>query len=120
VIPITCPDAVLITNRSGFIQSMNGAAESLLGLSQQRRVRPGQITALFVKGRVEVRKALREVYPGGAPVKRVAWILPIGRVMAEVTVSMTGLDDGFRWVLRPVSVPRNSTSVGGAPRQRAS
>jgi hypothetical protein len=99
---------------------MNGAAEILLGLSHPVRVRPRQITALFVKGRVEVRKALREVYPGGAPVKRVAWILPTGQVMAEVTVSMTGLDDGFRWVLRPMSAPRNSTAVGGGPRQRAS
>jgi PAS domain-containing protein len=111
VIPIINPDAVLITNRAGFIQSMNGAAETLLGRPIRRPARLGQITVLFVKGRVELRKALREVYPGGAAVIRTAWISPTGRTMAQVTVTMTGLDDGFRWVLRPISTCR----VAGGP-----
>jgi PAS domain-containing protein len=108
VIPIANPDAVLITNRGGFIQSMNVAAAALLGLSDKQKARPGQIGALFVKGRVAVRHALREVHPGGVPVERVAWILPTGRALAEVTVNLTGLDDGFRFVLRPITLPARS------------
>jgi hypothetical protein len=100
---ITPPNAVLVTNRGGFIQSMNAAAGMMLGIAPTGKARPVQIGGLFVQGRVSLRKALRDVYVGGQPVERPASILPTGRAVLPVTVSITGLDDGFRWVLRPLA-----------------
>lgn len=95
-------DAVVVTNRAGFIQSMNGAATTLLGLPARTHAHPSQIGLLFVKGRVAVRAALREVLVGGPAVLRPASILPTGGSLLPLIVSITSLDDGFRWVLRPV------------------
>ena len=101
------PEAVVVTNRGGFIQSMNGAATTLLGLPPASHAQPGQIGLFFVKGRVALRSALREVLVGGPAVLRPASIQPNGRGLMALTVSITGLDEGFRWVLRPpVSLPR--------------
>lgn len=102
------PDAVVLTNRGGFIQSMNAAAGMMLGIAPTSKARPVQIGGLFVQGRVSLRKALRDVYVGGQPVERPASVLPAGRAVLPLTVSITGLDDGFRWVLRPVA-------AGGRP-----
>lgn len=81
---------------------MNAAAGTLLGIAPASRVRPAQIGGLFVEGRVNLGKALRDVHVGGQPVERPASIRPAGRDVLPLTVSITGLDDGFRWVLRPV------------------
>lgn len=102
---IPSPDAVVLTNRAGFIQSMNAAAGTLLGLPPSNKARPSQIGVFFVQGRVALRKALRDVHLDGEPVHRAASILPSGRGLLPLTVSITGLDDGFRWVLRPVTSP---------------
>ena len=99
IIPL--PDAVVVTTRAGFIQSMHGAATTLLGLPTRTHAHPSQIGLLFVKGRVAVRAALREVLVGGPAVLRPASILPTGGSLLPLTVSITSLDDGFRWVLRP-------------------
>lgn len=106
----TAPDAVVITNRAGYIQSMNATAEVLLAVSPARKVRPRALGVFFVKGRVALQKALRDVHPGGKPVERDAWILPTGRGLEAVTVSLTSLDDGFRWVVRPTT-PASSRRV---------
>ena len=110
MIPIVPPAAVVLTNKGGFIQSMNAAAETLLGLPPRIHARPGQIGLFFVKGRVALRTALREVLVGGPPVLRDASILPTGGGLVPLTVSITGLDDGFRWVLRPVAPPPHAPS----------
>jgi hypothetical protein len=82
---------------------MNTAAQTLFGIPPKGKSRPGQIGVLFVQGRVALQKALRDVHVGGEPVHRPASILPTGRDRLGLTVSITGLDDGFRWVLRPVT-----------------
>lgn len=115
LIPVL-PDAVVVTNRAGFIQSMNSAATTLLGLPPRLHAHPSQIGLLFVEGRVGVRTALREVLVGGPAVTRPASILPTGRARLPVTVSITSLDDGFRWVLCPVP-PRLRPVRGHAARR---
>ena len=113
------PDAVVVTNRAGFIQSMNAAAGTLLGIPPSNRARPGQIGSLFVKGRVAVRTALRQVLVGGPAVLRPASILlTTGSGLQPLTVSITGLDDGFRWVLLPASTTPRPSLRGGAARHR--
>lgn len=110
---IPTPDAVVLTNRAGFIQSMNAAAGTLLGIPPTSKARPGQIGVLFVQGRVALRKALRDVHLDGEPVHRAASILPTGRGVLPLTVSITGLDDGFRWVLRPTMPPAHPSRQPG-------
>lgn len=113
------PEAVVVTNRGGFIQSMNGAATTLLGLPPASHAQPGQIGLFFVKGRVALRSALREVLVGGPAVLRPASIQPNGRSLMALTVSITGLDEGFRWVLRPpASLPPRTASRDAATRRR--
>ena len=112
------PDAIVLTNRAGFIQSMNAAAGTLLGIPPRIHAHPSQIGLLFVKGRVALRTALREVLVGGPAVLRHASILPTGSGLLPLTVSITGLDDGFRWVLRPATtIPRPPLRGAGARRR---
>ena len=49
------PDAVVLTNRGGFIQSMNAAAGMMLGIAPTSKARPVQIGGLFVQGRISLR-----------------------------------------------------------------
>jgi PAS domain-containing protein len=115
---VPTPEAVVVTNQAGFIESMNGAATTLLGLPPRIHAHPRQIGLLFVKGRVAVRAALREVFVGGPAVLRPASIQPNGGGMVPLTVSITGLDDGFRWVLRPAAVIRRAAPHQAPARRR--
>jgi hypothetical protein len=122
-VPLTAitppPNAVVVTNRHGFIQSMNAAAGMLLGIAPTGKARPAQIGGLFVQGRVSLRQALRDVHVGGKPVERPASVRPNGLDVLPLTVSITGLDDGFRWVLRPVGGPtRLGAPAPAAPRAK--
>jgi nitrogen-specific signal transduction histidine kinase len=94
-------DAVIVTDRAGFIRAVNTEAAKLLNVGM-RGITQRELALFFVKGRVEILAALRD--RSAAPLRAdVAVIQPIDRHSVAVTVDVTQEDDGLQWVLRRVA-----------------
>jgi hypothetical protein len=91
-------DAVIVTDRAGFIRAVNAEAATLLNV-RMGRVAQRELAPFFVKGRIEMLAALRE--RSAAPLRAGgAVIQPMSRRPVSFTVDVTQEDDGLQWVLR--------------------
>ena len=99
-------DAVIVTDRAGFIRALNAEAAQLLNVAMRVHA-PRQLLPFFIEGRLEVIAALRA--RSAAPLGAGATVVqPVARRPVPVAVHLTQEDDGLQWVLR-----RLTTSVDG-------